>query len=348
MICYGGFGETPSLPGDGFRRRRMTVLNGVLVESRKNPFRMKRRIPMFDFVLNPIAGRWRGVSPAQAARFKQSFLDALLMGLGAAIVRASSPPFLLKQGSGINEDDLLAFRWDRPLRSTHDLDRVLKQIPYAPPIQPTMELYAMLTQQIRRQSAASDPVQGLGFGSKRMSATETQFLGRQSLTRPEMTSAFLELDKLPALGKGLWELNRQFLTSPEDIAERVPAKLADAATLENLHTDRDLRFVGSRKMQTKQMRLQALMQILNVVGSIPGAAPKFPFEEVFVEILETLDLKKLEGFVGNPARAEEFVENTIRQIGAGNVSANRPTTSAAATDLRIPPAQAMGEESAVA
>src|SRR3972149_1040227 len=311
MICYGGFGETPSLPGDGFRRRRMTVLNGVLVESRKNPFRMKRRIPMFDFVLNPIAGRWRGVSPAQAARFKQSFLDALLMCLGDAIVRAPSPPFLLKQGSGINEDDLLAFRWDRPLRSTHDLDRVLKQIPYAPPIQPTTELSAMLT-------------------------------------RPEMMSAFLELDKLPALGKGLWELNRQFLTSPEDIAERVPAKLADAATLENLHTDRDLRFVGSRKMQTKQMRLQALMQILNVVGSIPGAAPKFPFEEVFVEILETLDLKKLEGFVGNPARAEEFVENTIRQIGAGNVSANRPTTSAAATDLRIPPAQAMGEESAVA
>jgi len=65
-------------------------------------------------------------------------------------------------------------------------------------------------------------------------------------------------------------------------------------------------------------------------------------------ITKALDLKKLEGFVGNPARAEEFVENTIRQIGAGNVSANRPTTSAAATDLGIPPAQAMGEESAVA
>jgi len=314
LVGYEGYGYTPHIHSDGARRRKITLLNGELVESRAMPLEVSRIVPFYDQVINPMGGRWRGISPGAVARYTQDFTDALLICLANAVVKTTDPPVIVKRYAQVDMDAVR--RWRGPIRA-NDTEAV-KELDYNPALAPAFNLLQGMKQQMREQSGALGQVQGTGFGTKRMSASETAFLAKNSMDRPELMMSLFEYEYLPALGLGSFELSQQFIESSEDLARRVGHEraLERAPRLEDIMGQFDIKFIGSRRIKDKEAQLQFLERSMQVFASIPGAAPLYPWTEGLVKWLELADLRDIETMVGNPSGVEDFAQRAVESQGA--------------------------------
>lgn len=341
VVGYEGWGETPYLHSDGQRRRRLTMLNGVLVESRPSPVAMSRHIPMFDFVVSPIRGRWRGVSPAKINRYMQSFADAMLMVAADGAAKRAQPPVIYDENAGIRPRQLK--NWRGPIRA-RNINGV-RELKWDADVGGALSVLSGLKSLMQMGSSATPGLQGQPFSTKRMSATESQLSGVQQMARPEMQSELLEREMLPALGLGMFEMYQLFIESSEDLARRVGRSTIEPGRtprLSDIQGQYDIRFIGSRKMRSQEQQLLFMERAFQVFGSVPGAAPMFPWAPALAEYVRLLDLPKLEAMINNPNGVEDFVYNSlIAQGGAAGGGANvaNPANSEASG---LQPAQAAG------
>ena len=79
-----------------------------------------------------------------------------------------------------------------------------------------------------------------------------------------------------------------------------------------------------------------------IVGSIPGAAPNFPWGEAIVEYLGALNLKQLESMVANPQQSELFIQNTLRQSGSSAALTGNGANAPSLPPSGLAPAQIAG------
>jgi hypothetical protein len=59
--------------------------------------------------------------------------------------------------------------------------------------------------------------------------------------------------------------------------------------------------------------MQFLLQAMQVIGSIPGAAPSFPWGPAIVKLLQLSNLHDIEAMVANPAQMDQFIEQALAQ-----------------------------------
>ena len=336
MIAYEWWGELPFDPRDGQgRHRRITILNGVLVESRPSPLSVLRKIPFYELSINPIQGRFRGIAPGAVARYTQDFKDALLICLASSVVRKTNPPVIFNRTQRV---DVNALRnWKGPIGAL-SVDAV-KDLPYNPPIGDAFAMLQFMTQSQREGSGASDPIAGRGFGSKRLSASEASLIAEGAASRPQLTAELAEREYLPALAQGIVEILQQFIEGTEDLVRRVGTDV-EPVPIERIQTEFDLKFTGSSKIASQELQLQFLERAMSIAGSIPGAAPNFPWAPAFAKYLEMMDLRDLENMVANPSGVEDFLLNSLAQSSGGSGNGNGAIQGGSIPGLA--PAQASG------
>jgi hypothetical protein len=339
-IAYEVWARVPYKTADGVPNRRITVFNGQLVESIPAPYLFDCNVPFCELTLNPIKGRFRGLGPGTLAKYTQDFTDALLVCLARSVVRKTDPPVLYSHGADLDLGQLAA--WVGPI-GVND-PAMVREIAYTPALQEAFMLLAGMKDQSRAQSSAMSGMQGFGLGSKRFSATESQATFAAQADRPTMMAQLLEREYLPQIAKANLRLYQRYVSTTEELQRRVGTDLkgADAVSLSHIAGDYDIRFVGSSMADSKQAKMQFIERVFQIVGSIPGAAPNFPWNEAMMQWLALANMRDLEAMVGDPNAAADFVERSMLmgpQKGQGNGNGTSPAMAPAG----MMPQQAMGE-----
>jgi hypothetical protein len=259
----------PFRPADGVRNRVITIINGELVENHMNPFQ-DGNFPVKEFVMNPIHGRFDGLSPAETNRYLQDSEDNLLMDITDTSNMAARGVLLAGVGLGINVDRLRR-------RSPGDVipcnDPTLLS---AVPFDATALSLAMQEMQRRadqqRRSAGSINAQTIA-SVDRPTATSTNQLVRLASQRVELMVQLLERDGYPWMGKTLHSRIRQFLGKEGQaimFGEPFPIDLAQ------IDYEADVNFVGSRFAESpiqKQAKYEKAMSVLGANPQVVQLAP---------------------------------------------------------------------------
>ena len=154
-----------------------------------------------------------------------------------------------------------------------------------------------------------------------------------------------EFGPLPDLGKICLELYQQMLTSTTEIQQRVGRDkyLDSEPRLADIQGDFDIKFIGSKRLASKDVQLQFLERSMQIFGSIPGAAAMYPWAPALLKWLELADLRELEAMVADPNGVEDYV--LAQQVAAGGQAAISGN-GANLPSLDVPglaPAQATGQ-----
>ena len=319
VVGYDGWGETPYLKSDKQRRRRIVMLNGHVVASEPSPIAFSRRVPWCDLVVNPINGSWRGLSPGIIMRYSQDLADAVLTCLAMGVQRRVDPP-VLYDGNDYNLDLDKLKAWRGPIKASSV--NAVKEIQYDPHLGDGLQFLQLMKQIQREGTGATGSIQGLGFGTKRMTAQESRLTFGQAVDRPEMAAVFFEQEHWPSLAMHTAELLQQFVVTPDDIARRVGAidsQMLQTFTPEILDGHWDFEFVGSRSIESKEVQLQFLERSMQVAASVPGLAPMYPWVPALIKWMQLADLRDLETMVGNPKMVEQFMlaSFAMGQMGGG-------------------------------
>ena len=293
MPKYRYCGEVPfKVEGDEYMRREIVVLNGVTVRSEV----WARRLPWFDCKITPRLGSFYGISPAEIMRYDQDFADTLKMMLADAVVRMVHPPHIYDRNQNVDLAKLRRFSPNTPIGA--DSIGAIQQVPYNPPVQPAFQMYSGIKQQMRQGSSATEANQGLGLGSKRLSASEAVGTFERSGIRPEMFNRVMEQEYLPPRGKYTLELYQEHLEDTEDLAYRIGESETTVA-LADILADFDVTFIGSRKAGTIEQELQAFREIISA-GANPSFFALIPWIPLLRKHFEKLGAPEIAAMVGNP------------------------------------------------
>jgi hypothetical protein len=338
LVGYEGYGNTPYMHRDGERRRKMTVLNGELVASVPLPLEVSRVVPFYEAVINPMNGRFGGVAPAAIARWTQSLADATLISIARSVSRKANPPVVVRRNAQVDMEAVR--RWAGPIRAMNIGD--IQETKYNPQLFEAFQLLAGLKQNMQNQSGALGAIQGSSFGEKQLrSSFEAQFLGQQAMDRPELMARLWETEYLPAMGQGFLELQQQFIDDSADLQRRVGKSTVNQdrmPLLDDIQGQFDIKFTGSRRARNKQAQMEFIERAMQVFGSVPGAAPIFPWGAALVEWLKAADLRKIESLVADPNGVEDFI-NRSNAVNGGAAAGNGNAAGVALPPAGLDPRQ---------
>ena len=345
VIAYQYWGEAPwrspktTKDPTGNRWRRITILGGELVEDIPWPLR-ERRLPFYEFTVNPLGTRFYGVSPLETTRFEQDFANMLKMNIADATIKMTHPQPIVDSNKISDPDKFMSFRPNSPIMSDGDANGAAFYLQYRPDIAAALGVLSYSKDSMRNRSGMPDVNQGLGFSSNPRSASEASLQASKASARPEMIAGLAEREALPALGKGLLSLNQQFLDDSQALSLRVGA-LPAPVSLQEILFDYDLEFVGSRRQHNKQSRLEALERAAQVIGQLPVAA-MFPWGDFMARYLNALDLPELEVAVANPEMTIQHLMMTIAARGGGGAGPANNDVGEKPAPAGLLPAQAAG------
>ncbi len=343
MVGFEVYGNLPFLGPDKVRRRKITLLNGELVQNIPMPTQVSRVVPFYEMVCNPVLGRFGGVAPGAIARWTQSLTNAVLIALARATVRVANPPIVVRRNAQV--DMKAVARWAGPIKSLRGGDDIT-EAKWDPRLQEAFALLSQLKNNMREQTGALGQVQGSSFGEKQIrSSFEAQALAQNAMDRPEMLARLFEAEYLPNLGSGMFELNQQLIEDSEDLASRIGvSRLMDSQgrspELGDIQGQFDLQFTGSKRARSKQAQMDVLERVMGVAAQTPGAAPMFPWVPTFISYLQRAEEWELAAMVADPEGALQFIQNSAAaQAGAAG---NGNATGATLPPSGMLPAQTAG------
>lgn len=281
------WGTVPFKRADG-QNRVLTVINGELVRSRRNPF-IDGGIPMKEMVVNPITGRFYGLSPAEVIRFLQDSADNMLMLFTDAADLAVRNVLLVGQ----------TFRGDLNRlegRKPNDAIPCFNPDAIKPlPVDLNSLQFSALEMGRRKFSMkeSSGSLNPLAQTGDRSTATEISEVVRLASQRVELMVQLMEQDFYPWLGRTLHSRLRQFLPPGGAVASLNGEPLK--VPLEAIDFESDVRFMGSRQATTKFQKAAQMRELLNVVGTNPDIVtllPK-PMTRYLRDILEFPDAEEI-------------------------------------------------------
>lgn len=311
LLCgFEYFGEYPDRTADGMSNRKITLLNGELVAGYGNPF-MDGAIPYKEIVVNPVQGRFWGLSPAEVVRYLQDSTDHFMMMLQDATNTALRGPLLAGRGFGGDIERIRNAKYGEVIDVT-DKDKIGPIPRDTSVLQLSMVELARRKVNMREATGANSPQQPVPL-SGRPTATEVSEVTRIASQRGEMMTMLIEKDDYPHIGRTLHLRMRQFTKADTELVG-VYAGERFSATLEDIDIDTDVRFIGSRQAASKFQRFAALKEAYAILSTNPEAALMFP--DLVVRIFrDGLDIVDADAIV---ARAQMMIDSRERLANARN------------------------------
>ena len=321
MIGYDYWGDIPEdedvrddETGERITRGVVTFLNQSRVRARSWPL-TDSRLPFFTLIINPVQGRFYGISPAEVVRFDQSFADAIKILLAEAIVRQVHPPIAYDSDADFDVAKLREWKADLPI-PVRGGPSAIGTLRYDANVANGYSLLTGLKQEIQGGSGALGAIQGEN-GPDRESATVGSQRIQMALDRPELAGMILESECLPPLAKAMLMRNQQFLEDTEDLKKRV-GEVPDPFWIGDILGDFDIRFVGSRNAMSNQEKLMSLQTLAQFGTAFPAFQAMMPNAELAQMIVgDILNLPEAAAQIGNLQAMQQNVALTQMMSQAG-------------------------------
>src|SRR5213593_2804828 len=310
LLCgfEGWISDFPDKTMDGFSNRKITLLNGEIVAGYGNPF-MDGNIPFKEIVVNPIQGRFWGLSPAEVARYRQDSLDHLTMSIHDAVNVALRGPLLASRGFGGDLERIRNAKFNDVI-DVADREKI-------GPIQRDLSVIQIAMTELMRGKESARSATGSNAPQRpvplsgRPTATEVSEVTRVMSQRGEASTILIEKDDYPHIGRTLHYRLRQF-TQPDTDLVGVYAGEPFSVSLDDIDIDADIRFIGSRQAASKFQRFAALKEAYMTLSTNPDAVTLFP--ELVVRLFrDGLDIADADAIV---SKAQIMIEARQRLLAS--------------------------------
>lgn len=321
MIGYEYWGDIPKdadvrddETNEVVTRGVITILNGKVVRAKAWPL-TDDKLPFESFYINPVQGRFYGISPAEVIRFDQSFADAIKMLLAEAIVRQVHPPIAYDSDAEFDPAKLREWKADLPI-PIRGGPQSIGTLRYDANVQNGFALLTGLKDEIKGGSGALGGIQGENGPDRESASVGTQRI-QMALDRPELAGMVLESECLPSMARKFLKRYQQFLDDREDLARRI-GELPEPFWIGDIMGDYDVRFVGSRNAMSNQEKLQGIDRLVSYGTAIPAFQMFLPNQQVGQMIVgELLGLSEAAAQMGDPATMQQNMLATMAMNQAG-------------------------------
>ena len=332
MVGYEYSGEVAY--SSGSKRERVTILNGSVV--RIEPYD-DYYLPFHSFTINPVQGRFYGISPAEVVRSDQSFADAIKILLAEAVIRQVHPPIAYDSDADFDVAKLREWKADLPI-AVRGGPSAIGTLRYDANVQSGFAMLSGLKLSIQEASGALGGIQGEN-GPDRESATGASQRIQMALDRPELAGMLLESDTLPCLASSLLRLNQRYLADTEDLKKRI-GEQPEPAWIGDIMGDFDVTFFGSRQSTSRQQKLQSYDRLTAMASAIPNLMVQIPWDQIAREMVgDLLDLPDVAAKMQDPATVMQNMAMS-QMLGPGAANGNGQAT--APEPVGMIPAQAGG------
>lgn len=290
----------------------ITVLNNVVVRQDLWPL-TDCTLPFKSLVINPVVGRFYGISPAEVVRFDQSFADALKILLAEAVIRQVHPPIAFDSSGDPDIAALKAWKADA-LIGVNGGPNSIGTVRYDANVQQGFAMLSGLQAAMQGASGALGGIQGESGPDREAASVGVQRL-QFAMDRPELAGAILEKECLPPIAKSMLRRNQQFLDE-EGLAQRIGEQPA-AVWIGDIMADYDVEFVGSRMSNNRQQKLQAFQTLASLAAVIPAFQMVLPTIELAQEITgDLLELPEVAARIGQDQGV--MATNLMAMMAMGN------------------------------
>lgn len=339
MIGYEYYGCAVN-DSDGSKRDVYTVLNGVTVRNKPYQF-ADNFLPFHALIINPIQGRFWGISPAEVIRFDQSFADALKILIAEAVIRGVHPPIAFDPDADVDVGAIKAWKADALIAAKGGPNAV-----------GTLKYDANLVGAYNTLNALKNDIQGgsgsLGSlegqpGPDREAASVGMQRYQMAMDRPELAAMLLENECLPPIAQAVLSRYQQYLTS-EDLAKRI-GQQPRPTWIGDVLGDFDIKFMGSRMVGSRQLKLQAFDRIMNYARVSPAFQAILPNQEIAEYVVnDLLELPEVAAAIGNPQSVMQNLALTkmMGMMGAPGAQGGQQGGGLATPQPAAPQAQMMG------
>jgi hypothetical protein len=337
MIGYEYWGDVPWIDDYGSARRVITILNNVVV--RNDPWPLADpHLPWHTLIINPVQGRFYGISPAEVIRYDQDFADAIKMLLAEAIVRQVKPPIAYDpEMTDVDSDRLNVWgRADRPIPIRGGPNSI-GTLRYDANIQAGFQMLGGLKASMEQASGASGGISGEAGPDREAASVGVQRIN-MALDRPELAAMVLENECLPPIGEALLRRNQQFLDTA-GLIQRVGEQPA-SVWIGTIMGDFDVEFVGSRMALSRQEKLQSLDRLTAMASAVPPLQAVIPWMDIATYMVDDLlQLPEIAAKMPDPATLMANMQ-MMQTLGPGASNGNGAPTAPEPSGLL--PAQAAG------
>ena len=342
MTGYEGWGEFPDDvaikdmdTGQAFTRGVATILNGIDVRTKAWPL-ADPNAPFHTFIINPVQGRFYGISPAEVIRYDQSFADALKMLLAEAVIRQVHPPIAYDSDSEFDVSKLREWKADLPIPIRGGPQSV-GTLRYDARVDNGFNMMVGVKTGMQEDSGALGALQGQN-GPDRESATVGSNRYNYAKNRPELAAMVIEKECLPPLAQSILRRYQQFLQNTDELKQRV-GELPEPAWIGDIMGDFDIQFIGSRLVNTRQDKLQAYDRLTAMALQVPQFGLMVPWDQIGRAMVgDVLDLPEVAAKIADPQTMA--LNAQIQQQFGPQSSQNGVATAAQPAGML--PAQAAG------
>jgi len=335
MTGYEYFGMVP-WEEDGSTRRVITVLNNVVVRNDPFPY-ADANLPFHTFIINPVQGRFYGISPAEVIRYDQSFADAMKMLLAEAIVRQVHPPIAYDPDADPDVAAIKAWKADA-LIAVRGGPASIGTVKYSADIQAGFAMMQGLKSSIQEGSGMLGGISGENGPDREAASVGVQRI-QMALDRPELAAMVIENECLPPIGRAMLARFQQFILDTDDLKKRI-GELPEPVWLGDIMGDYDVRFVGSRMVASRQMKLQSFDRLMGYAQVSPAFQAFLPNIEIAQTLIgDWMELPELAAAVGDPKNIQANIM-AAQMMGQPNGANNGVPTSSEPAGMM--PAQASG------
>jgi hypothetical protein len=316
------WGKVPWQPADGAQNRVITLLGDRVVRSRINPF-IDGHIPFKEIALNPIRGRFYGLSPAEVIRYLQDSADNMLMAMNDATDLAVHVPLLVGAAFGGNPNQLRS-RMPLDIIQCNNVEAVAPVPVDLSALQFAAQDLFRRKQQMREASGATNPIQSIPSGD-RTTATEINQLTASASQRIELMMRVVEMDDFPWLGNVLHSRLRQY-APPQFIATLAGEQFQ--VNLQDIDMQADVRFVGSRHAKTPAQVNQQYNELLTILATSPELVLLYP-EILLRKLRDGLGIEDAQQIVSYAQQqlAIKMMSDQMIAVVQGQAEAEGGTTS---------------------
>ena len=339
MVGYEYWGDVPWVDDVGSSRQVITVLNNVLVREDAWPL-ADYDLPFRALIINPVQGRFYGISPAEVVRYDQSFADALKMLLAEAIIREVHPPIAFDPDADPDLAALRAWRADA-LIGVRGGPASIGTVRYAANLQGGMAILSGIKNEIANTSGANAGIQGQPGPSRESASVGVRRL-QLAGERPELAAMVLERECMPQIGRSVLRRYQQFLD--EDGLQARVGEMPEPAQLSDIMGDFDIRFVGSRMAMSRQEKLQSYDRLVALSTAVPALQGLIPWQQIAQNLVgDILELPEVAAQIGNP---QSVLLNTLltQTMGQGAGGPAQNGVPQAPEPAGMMPEQAVGGE----
>lgn len=315
------YAQVPYKPSDGARNRVITCIEGQWVRSHINPY-IDGNFPMKEVVVNPLAGRFWGLSPAEVVRYIQDSTDSLLMVMNDTAALSANNVLLAGATFG-GDPNRLARRGPNDVIQCQDVNAIKPLEIDTNALTFAGNELLRRKMQMREASGATNPLQSIPT-SDRQTATEVSELVRLASQKVELMVNLIERDDMPWIGRTLHERLKQFL--PRD-AEIQLAGEEFPFTVDDIDVDADVRFVGSRHAQSQLQKVASLRESIGMLAQTLGAGPHLMmmFPQLYKRLFEALEQADAESIVEQATQMAQQLQQAQEQQQAAEVQAKGVT-----------------------